>query len=134
VVFLFSFAYFEKNIMAISKVDAVTDVLLDLIVKGEFKDTLPPQDVLSSNFGISRTTVREAISKLESWNVVVVRPKIGTKINPPNTWAMVNVALLQHRFKAEGIEIDSVMIERVVDEIRTTLLREVQLAAVPAAA
>lgn len=107
--------------MATSKVTVVTDLLMTRIVSGEYKDVLPPQDVLSRNLCTSRTTVREAISKLEAWNVLTVRPKIGTKINPPNMWTLVNIGLVQYRLRAMGGVLSLEEIAKLVREIEASL-------------
>jgi DNA-binding FadR family transcriptional regulator len=108
--------------MAASKVAAVTELLMARIVSGEYKDVLPPQDVLARNLCVGRPSVREAISKLEAWNVLSVRPKTGTTIKPPSEWALVNVPMVLCRCKAEGVTLDSVTIDMVIAEIRSTLI------------
>jgi DNA-binding FadR family transcriptional regulator len=110
--------------MAASKVTAVTDVLMARIISGEYSKVLPPQDVLSRNLEVSRTVIREAISKLEAWNVLSVRPKTGTTIKPSDQWTMVNVPVVKYRFLAQGLGLNRATVDMLVEEIRTTLLIE----------
>lgn len=117
-----------------SKVTAVTDVLMTRIISGEYVNFLPPQDKLSQSLGVSRTCVREAISKLEVWNVVAVRPKTGTKINPPTAWSLVNLPVVTCRLMAEGRELSVETIDHLLEEMRASLLEIATQSAVPASA
>ncbi len=63
---------------------------------------LPPQEELSKALGVSRTVLREALSRLEYLKVISVRPKIGTKINHSNDWLVVNVDVLKWRKRLEN--------------------------------
>jgi DNA-binding FadR family transcriptional regulator len=67
-------------------VERTLETLLKAIREGEYGDTLPPQDVLAENLGISRSPMREAIVILRYCNVLDVRPKTGTRINPESKW------------------------------------------------
>jgi DNA-binding FadR family transcriptional regulator len=66
------------------------DQLVDLIIETGHGEQLPAQDQLAKQLGVSRTVLREAMSKLEFLNVVLVRPKTGTIINPPAEWKTRN--------------------------------------------
>ncbi|MEX3635978.1 FadR/GntR family transcriptional regulator [Paraburkholderia sp. BR14320] len=68
--------------------------IMERIISGEYSDKLPPQDALALALGIGRSTLREAISKLEGFNIVLCQPRSGTKIMPPSEW---------HRFNPEVI-------------------------------
>ena len=109
--------------MPVSKVDTVTDTLMSRIVSKEYRQTIPPQDALSRDLKVSRTVLREAISKLEAWNVLSVRPKTGTTINPPNLWTIVNVSLIKSRLLASEMVLDEISIELILGEIRETLTK-----------
>jgi DNA-binding FadR family transcriptional regulator len=67
-------------------VERTLETLLKAIREGEYGDTLPPQDVLAENLGISRSPMREAIVILRYCGVLDVRPKTGTRINPESEW------------------------------------------------
>jgi GntR family transcriptional regulator, transcriptional repressor for pyruvate dehydrogenase complex len=66
--------------------DRVTTVLLEKIKGGEFPagTRLPTEQVISERFGVSRTVVREAISRLKSDGLVEVRQGSGTVVREPN--------------------------------------------------
>jgi GntR family transcriptional repressor for pyruvate dehydrogenase complex len=66
--------------------DRVTAVLLEKIKKGEFPTgtRLPTEQVISERFGVSRTVVREAISRLKSDGLVAVRQGSGTVVREAN--------------------------------------------------
>src|ERR1700675_1934560 len=66
--------------------DRVTTVLLEKIKGGEFPagTRLPTQSVISERFGVSRTVVREAISRLKSDGLVEVRQGSGTVVREAN--------------------------------------------------
>lgn len=83
-----------------SLVSKTLDHLMEVVLATESGHTIPPQDVLSTRFGVSRTVLREALSKLEYLNVISVRPKTGSKVNPPSEWRVINVDVLQWRVRA----------------------------------
>ncbi|PLZ02529.1 GntR family transcriptional regulator [Burkholderia sp. WAC0059] len=66
--------------------DRVTAVLLEKIRNGEFPAgaRMPTEQVISERFGVSRTVVREAISRLKSDGLVEVRQGSGTVVREPN--------------------------------------------------
>ncbi|MEA3092960.1 MAG: GntR family transcriptional regulator, transcriptional repressor for pyruvate dehydrogenase complex [Caballeronia sp.] len=66
--------------------DRVTAVLLEKIKNGEFPtgSRLPTEQVISERFGVSRTVVREAISRLKSDGLVEVRQGSGTVVREAN--------------------------------------------------
>jgi DNA-binding FadR family transcriptional regulator len=85
-----------------SLVMRVVDRLVAGIVSGEYRDNLlPPQDVLSKQFDVSRTVMREALSMLITRNMLDVRPKTGTKVRPMREWQMVDDEVVEWRFKAK---------------------------------
>ena len=61
----------------------VVDEILSKIIKGEYKDgdRLPPENVLTEGFGVSRVTIREAFKKLNTMGVVAIRQGEGTYVN-----------------------------------------------------
>ncbi|MGF6807076.1 DNA-binding FadR family transcriptional regulator [Paraburkholderia sp. Clong3] len=65
-----------------SLVSKVMDGLVSGIVEEKYGAILPPQDVLSKEFDVSRTVMREALSMLLARDMLDVRPKIGTRIRP----------------------------------------------------
>lgn len=72
-----------------SLVDKTLADLMDLIIAKQLTK-LPPQDHLSTKFGVSRSVLREALAQLEFLNVLTPRPKVGTTVNPPSAWKTRN--------------------------------------------
>ena len=69
-----------------TRADRVTAVLLKKIKNGEFAvgTRLPTEQLLCDRLGVSRTVVREAISRLKSEGLVEVRQGSGTVVREPN--------------------------------------------------
>lgn len=85
----------------------VLEKLMDGILSGKYGVKLPPQDVLAKQLGVGRSTVREAISKLEWVNIVDSVPKSGTKINPRTKWHLVNRNVLAWYARSEKNDPDA---------------------------
>ncbi len=66
-----------------------------------------PGDILygevdaSDRFQVSRTAYREAVRILAAKGLVEVRPKVGTKVNPPEHWHMLDPDVLSWIFEGE---------------------------------
>jgi DNA-binding FadR family transcriptional regulator len=67
--------------------DRVCAVLREKIALGEFPPgaRLPTEQIIAQRFGVSRTVVREAISRLKSDGLVEVRQGSGTVVREPNS-------------------------------------------------
>ncbi len=83
-----------------SLVSKVMDGLVTGIVENRYGAVLPPQDVLSKEFDVSRTVMREALSMLLARHMLDVRPKIGTRIRPMRDWRMIDEDVVTWRFRA----------------------------------
>jgi len=83
-----------------SLVAKVMDGLVAGIVENRYGAILPPQDVLSREFDVSRTVMREALSMLLARHMLDVRPKIGTRIRPMRDWRMIDEDVVSWRFRA----------------------------------
>ena len=70
-------------IRRVSVVDEVFKILHEWILSGRLKhgDKLPSQDKLAAEFGVSRSTVREAIHKLTVMGLVTPKQGLGTVVN-----------------------------------------------------
>lgn len=67
-----------------SLTDQVKAHIKDLIVQGEFIDgRIPPEMELAEVLGVSRTTVRDALSRLEMEGTISRRQGAGTFVNNP---------------------------------------------------
>jgi DNA-binding FadR family transcriptional regulator len=84
-----------------SLVSKVMDGLVTGIVEEKYGAVLPPQDVLSKDFDVSRTVMREALSMLLARDMLDVRPKIGTRIRPMRDWRMIDEDVVNWRFRAK---------------------------------
>jgi GntR family transcriptional repressor for pyruvate dehydrogenase complex len=60
----------------------LTEDLLDRIARGEFAagDRLPTAEALSAEYGVARSTVREAIGRLAALGLLDIRPRRGATI------------------------------------------------------
>jgi len=52
---------------------------------------------LRERFGVSRSVVRESLRSLESLGLVRARSKVGTKVTPASSWALLNPAVIGWR-------------------------------------
>lgn len=66
-----------------SRVDFVSDEILEMIIDGGFQvgDKLPNELEIAKDLNVGRSTVREAIKKLESQNILVIKQGAGTFIS-----------------------------------------------------
>lgn len=62
--------------------DQIMEELVDRIARGELRsgDKLPPEPQLMEQFGVGRSSIREAIGAMEILGLVSVRPGQGTRI------------------------------------------------------
>ncbi|UNK70509.1 FadR/GntR family transcriptional regulator [Microbacterium sp. H1-D42] len=105
--------------------------LVELIVSGEVRpgEQLPPEGMLSQQFGVSRTVVREAIKRIQEKGLLSVSQGRGTKVNARTDWNMLDPLVL-----AISIQRDDDL--RVLDELSAvrSALESVMAAATAAAA
>jgi len=64
-------------------VDLIISQIRELISSGKINpgEKLPPERKLAEHLGVSRSQVREAISKLEVYGIVKVQPQSGTTVS-----------------------------------------------------
>ena len=79
----------DNQVKQSSAVSRTFDALLTLVNSQGPGSFLPPQEVLAKNLGVSRTVLREAMSLVLARNIVTVRPKVGTRINPVSDWLVI---------------------------------------------
>ncbi|GAA3636896.1 FadR/GntR family transcriptional regulator [Microbacterium awajiense] len=76
--------------------------LVESIVSGHFApgNALPPEAVLSRDFGVSRTVIRESVKRLQEKGMVTVAQGRGTHVNPMSQWNLLDplviTALIGH--------------------------------------
>jgi len=92
---------FEKVTLAPSLSDQVTEALLARIESGQLKpgEKLPPEAVLAPEFGVSRTVVREAISRLKHEGLVESRQGSGVfvRLQPAISSLKIDDSVLESR-------------------------------------
>jgi GntR family transcriptional regulator, transcriptional repressor for pyruvate dehydrogenase complex len=92
---------FEKVSLAPSLSDQVTEALLARIESGQLKpgEKLPPEAVLAPEFGVSRTVVREAISRLKHEGLVESRQGSGVfvRLQPAMSSLKIDDSVLESR-------------------------------------
>jgi DNA-binding FadR family transcriptional regulator len=76
-----------------------------LIAQGRIKPgvVLPNEAALGTEFGVSRTALREAIKVLASKGLVEVRRKTGTRVRQHAEWNMLDPEVLSWLFSGNGI-------------------------------
>ncbi len=64
------------------------DHLGEAIVAGHYPvgSSIPPEPLLCSELGVSRTVVREAVKSLIAKGLVTTGPKVGTRVQPSDAW------------------------------------------------
>lgn len=84
------------------------------VVSGEFApgDALPVESELCSAYGVSRTTLREAIKQLAGKRLIAVSPKIGTRVLPFSDWNLLDRDVLAWRLNAQ---FDSKIVEDIFE-------------------
>ncbi|KQV92767.1 FadR/GntR family transcriptional regulator [Rhizobacter sp. Root1221] len=73
------------------------------IVSGEYRpgSVLPIEPELCAAFGVSRTTVREAVKHLASKRLLEALPKVGTRVLPFDEWNLLDRDVLGWRLLAQ---------------------------------
>lgn len=76
--------------------EGVVSSLIDTVVSGAVGvgDALPPEPLLAETFGVSRSTVREAVKLLEAKGLVEVRQGLGTVVRPADDWNLLEADVL----------------------------------------
>jgi DNA-binding FadR family transcriptional regulator len=84
------------------------------IVGGEYGpgEVLPVEADLCAMFGVSRTTVREAVKQLCSKRLLETLPKIGTRVLPFADWNLLDRDVLGWRLMAQ---FDTKIVEDIFD-------------------
>lgn len=63
--------------------------LMGFVIEKGMGGKIPPQDVLAKKYKCSRTLLREVLAIMEFLDIISVRPKHGTVINPTSQWSFV---------------------------------------------
>ncbi|RKN43940.1 FadR family transcriptional regulator [Streptomyces hoynatensis] len=75
---------------------AVVEVLVDRIAGGDFPpgSSLPTEPELCERFGVSRTTIREAVKSLEAKGLARARQGSGTTVTATDSWNLLDPVVL----------------------------------------
>jgi DNA-binding FadR family transcriptional regulator len=75
---------------------AVTDDLVDRIVRGEFEagSALPKEAELCAHYEASRTVIREATQSAEAMRLIRAQQGLGTIVQPFDEWDLANPIVL----------------------------------------
>jgi len=57
-------------------------------------DTLPREEDLAADFGVSRTSLREAVKVLSAKGLLESRPRTGVRVRPREEWNLLDPAVL----------------------------------------
>ena len=90
------------------------------IVSGAFEEgvVLPNEAAMREQFGVSRTSLREAYSKLTAKGLVQARPKVGTSVRPRIHWNMLDRDVLAWHLQtvpADDIASDLYTLRRMIE-------------------
>lgn len=92
----------------------VIEALGAQIVGGRYQpgDLLPREAELTEEYGVSRTSVREAMKVLAAKGLVEIRQKIGTRVRDPHLWSVFDSDILRwYAMQGRGDEIMRDLIE-----------------------
>jgi DNA-binding FadR family transcriptional regulator len=71
--------------------DLVKAIVTHVVAPG---DILPPERILSQQFAVSRTVIRESMKRVEEKGLVTVSQGRGTSVNPPSQWNVLDPVVL----------------------------------------
>jgi DNA-binding FadR family transcriptional regulator len=85
--------------------EQVLAALLERIVAGEFSPgaALPSEAEMCATYGVSRSSVREALRVLAEKGLIEVRHGLGTRVNPPERWDFLDALVLGARRRCGGM-------------------------------
>src|SRR5262245_41399398 len=103
-----------------SLVDNVVEQVQNLIAKGHLEsgDRLPREDELVTKFGVSRTVLREALSRLEATGLVTIQRGRGMFVSDPSCVASC-ARLLRNAMTPTGKRRAQCMEFRRISEVQT---------------
>ncbi|MFN3723163.1 MAG: FadR/GntR family transcriptional regulator [Paracoccaceae bacterium] len=73
------------------------------IITGRYPvdSSLPRDDELAEEYGVSRTVLREAMKTLSAKGLIVARTRVGTKVRPRTAWNLFDAELLAWHLDAD---------------------------------
>ena len=111
-----------KEISVETPVDKIIKQIRNLITSGQLKpgDRLPPERKLAELFGIGRTSVRDAIKKLEFYGILKTLPQSGTVVAGIGITALEG--LITDVLKMEDSDFRALVETRVLLEVESVRL------------
>ena len=81
---------------------AVARELMARVMTGQYNpgDLLPVEPKLVTEFGVSRTVIREAVRSLNDKGIISVRQGSGMRVSPPDQWSYLDPVVLFELVKA----------------------------------
>jgi len=106
----------EKKFIPIEKVNAseqIVEMLIKYILEGGIRsgETLPPERTLASEFNVNRTTLREALKKLEQLKLIKIRQGQGATVDDLHN---ASIEVLFYLLNVKG-EIDLGILENILE-------------------
>ena len=94
---------FEREISVSTMSAQVARILGTRVVSGEFAPgaSLPIESELCQAYGVSRSTIREAVENLAAKRLIEVAPKVGTRVLPFASWNLLDPDVLSWRLNAQ---------------------------------
>ena len=92
----------KKNLPVYRKLyEYVVEDLGLAIMQGDAKpgDTLPNEDTLCRQYGVSRGVLREATKVLTQKGLIRTQPKVGTRVQPRENWNLFDADVLLWKLK-----------------------------------
>lgn len=99
----------------------VADYLREMILSGQMKpgDKLPTEEQLCQHFGVSRTTLREAVQSLRVAGVLEVTPGRGSFVCTPDVDKMLrDMAMMGKYANLDGLEVSYIVDVLMQDVVR----------------
>lgn len=87
-----------KSIDTTTLVDKVEDSLVQLLQQRKLKvgDTIPKELELAETLGVSRTVIREALTRLKIMGLIETKKKKGSVITSPDLFGMIGKSMNPH--------------------------------------
>ncbi|MCX5513898.1 FadR/GntR family transcriptional regulator [Kaistia algarum] len=117
----------ERESLAVGTMSAqVANHLGVRVVSGDFApgSSLPIESELCEYYGVSRTTIREAVKNLAAKRLIEVSPKVGTRVLPFAEWNLLDRDVLAWRLQTQfdGKIVEDIFEMRLCFEPRASFL------------
>ena len=100
----------------VSIIEETTDRIVEIIRRGDYApgDRLPGERKLAAELKVSRTSVREAIQRLEAQGLVISRHGQGTFVKEPGSEA-IQAAILSHLLPSRKTIRDGFELRKIIE-------------------